>query len=69
MAWWQLYGGSLRFELTVARFLDIGIKSAMELENQLKLAKDYGILRTLDWKRSAKRRSTFAGCSTVSARR
>lgn len=32
-----------------ARFLDIGIKSAMELENQLKLAKDYGILRTLDW--------------------
>jgi four helix bundle protein len=33
-----------------ARFLDIGIKSAMELENQLKLAKDYGILRILDWK-------------------
>jgi four helix bundle protein len=32
-----------------ARFLDIGIKSAMELENQLKLAKDYGTLRTLDW--------------------
>lgn len=32
-----------------ARFLDIGIKSAMELENQLKLATDYGILRDLDW--------------------
>ena len=32
-----------------ARFLDIGIKSAMELENQLKLAKDYGLLTTLDW--------------------
>jgi four helix bundle protein len=32
-----------------ARFLDIGIKSAMELENQLKLARDYGILHTRDW--------------------
>ena len=32
-----------------ARFLDIAIKSAMELENQLKLAKDYGLLTTRDW--------------------
>jgi hypothetical protein len=32
-----------------ARFLDIAIKSAMELENQLKLARDYGILHTRDW--------------------
>src|SRR5687768_40283 len=32
-----------------ARFLEIGVRSSMELENQLKLAKDYGILRTRDW--------------------
>jgi four helix bundle protein len=32
-----------------ARFIDIGIKSAMELENQLKLACDYRILKPLDW--------------------
>jgi four helix bundle protein len=32
-----------------ARFLEIAIKSAMELENQLKLAKDYGILGKIDW--------------------
>jgi four helix bundle protein len=32
-----------------ARFLDTGIKSAMELENQLKLAHDYGVLKALDW--------------------
>lgn len=32
-----------------ARFLEIGIRSTMELENQLKLAKDYGVLRTRDW--------------------
>ena len=32
-----------------ARFLEIAIKSATELENQLKLAKDYGILSKLDW--------------------
>ncbi|MBC7789947.1 MAG: four helix bundle protein [Anaerolineae bacterium] len=32
-----------------ARFLLIGIRSANELENQLKLAKDYGLLTTLDW--------------------
>lgn len=32
-----------------ARFLDIGIKSAMELEYQLQLARDYGVLRHRDW--------------------
>ncbi len=32
-----------------ARFLGIGIKSAMELENQLTLARDYGIVHTRDW--------------------
>lgn len=32
-----------------ARFLEIGVRSAMELENQLELAKDYGLLTTLDW--------------------
>jgi four helix bundle protein len=32
-----------------ARFLDVAIRSAMELENQLTLARDYGILHTRDW--------------------
>lgn len=32
-----------------ARFLDIGIKSASELEYQLALARDYGVLRNRDW--------------------
>jgi four helix bundle protein len=32
-----------------ARFLDIAIKSAMELENQLMLARDYGVLHGRDW--------------------
>jgi len=32
-----------------ARFLEIGVRSAMELENQLELAKDYGLLTALDW--------------------
>lgn len=32
-----------------ARFLEIAIKSSTELENQLKLSKDYGILTGLDW--------------------
>lgn len=32
-----------------ARFLDIGIKSAIELEYQLALAKDYGVLRYSVW--------------------
>lgn len=32
-----------------ARFLDIGIKSATELEYQLALARDYGVLRNRDW--------------------
>ena len=33
-----------------ARFLDISIKSTLELEAQLELAKDYGILGTANWK-------------------
>lgn len=33
-----------------ARFLDIGIKSTAELEAQLELAKDYGILAERNWK-------------------
>ena|SRR5687768_15551400 len=32
-----------------ARYLDIAIKSSCELESQLKLAKDYEILREKDW--------------------
>ena len=31
-----------------ARFLDIAIKSAMELEYQLSLARDYGVLPVVD---------------------
>lgn len=33
-----------------ARFLDIGIKSTTELEAQLELAKDYGVLPASNWK-------------------
>ena len=33
-----------------ARYLDISIKSTLELEAQLQLTKDYGILGTADWK-------------------
>ena len=33
-----------------ARFLDISVKSTLELEAQLELAKDYGILGTEEWK-------------------
>ncbi len=32
-----------------ARFLDISIKSATELEYQLLLGKDYGVLRDAPW--------------------
>ena len=32
-----------------ARFLDISIKSAMELEGELELARGYGILPEADW--------------------
>lgn len=32
-----------------ARFLDIGIKSTTELECQLELARDYGILSHPEW--------------------
>lgn len=32
-----------------ARFLDIGIKSAMELESQLSLARDYRVLAQGEW--------------------
>lgn len=34
-----------------ARFLEIGIKSATELESQLSLARDYGVLRHREWER------------------
>lgn len=37
----------------LARFLDIAIKSAMELEYQLSLARDYGVLRHRAWQRLA----------------
>jgi four helix bundle protein len=33
-----------------ARFLDIGIKSTTELEYQLDLARDYGVLAEREWK-------------------
>jgi len=33
-----------------ARFLDISIKSTMELEGQLQLAHDYGILHRREWR-------------------
>lgn len=33
-----------------ARFLDISIKSTMELEAQLQLARDYGILHEREWR-------------------
>ena len=32
-----------------ARFLEIAIKSAIELEYQLRLARDYGVLRHRGW--------------------
>jgi four helix bundle protein len=32
-----------------ARFLDISIKSSSELEYQLQLARDYGVLSKRDW--------------------
>lgn len=34
----------------LARFLDISIKSTLELEAQLELVRDYGILGAEDWK-------------------
>ena len=40
-------GGSSSKEF--ARFLDIGIKSTSELESQLELAKDYGVLSDSHW--------------------
>lgn len=48
-----------------ARFLEVAIRSAMELENQLKLAKDYGLSRPATGNRSPSRRSMCAECSTV----
>ena len=44
-----------------ARFLDMSIKSAAELEEQLELAKDYGILKGDMWRR--------LGNETISVRR
>ena len=42
-------GGSSQKDF--ARFLDISIKSTSELECQLELAKDYGVLKPHDWQR------------------
>jgi len=44
-----------------ARFLEIGIKSTLELESQLELAKDYDILKAQTWESRSK--------DTVDARR
>lgn len=41
-------GSSSQKEL--ARFLDISIKSASELDYQLLLARDYGVLADTEWK-------------------
>lgn len=41
-------GSSSRKEF--ARFLDISIKSTSELEGQLELSRDYGVLSRADWK-------------------
>jgi len=38
-----------------ARFLEIAFKSAMELESQLALASDYGVLRRREWEELAER--------------
>ena len=37
-----------------ARFLDSSIKSSKELEGQLDLAKDYGVMKTAEWERLAR---------------
>lgn len=42
-------GASSQAEL--ARFLEISIKSTMELEYQLQLARDYGILPQAEWEK------------------
>ncbi len=42
-------GCGTRTAADFARFLDISIKSAFELEYQLKLSKDYGVLPATDW--------------------
>jgi four helix bundle protein len=43
-----------RSQKDFARFLDISIKSTSELECQLELAKDYGVLNLDHWKRLTK---------------
>ncbi len=42
-------GCGTRTSKDFARFLDTSIKSSKELEGQLELAKDYGILGALQW--------------------
>ncbi|MDQ3515267.1 MAG: four helix bundle protein [Gemmatimonadota bacterium] len=42
-------GCGSRSQREFARFLDIGIKSTMELEGELELAKDYGVLDRREW--------------------
>ncbi len=43
-------GCGSRSQREFARFLDIAIKSTMELEGELELAKDYGVLDSREWK-------------------
>ncbi len=38
-----------RSQKEFARYLDISIKSTLELESQLELAKDYGVLSNRHW--------------------
>ncbi len=42
-------GCGSRSQREFARFLDIGIKSTMELEGELELARDYGVLDRREW--------------------
>lgn len=42
-------GCGARTSKAFARFLDVGIKSTSELESQLELSKDYGVLPRRDW--------------------
>lgn len=42
-------GCGARSRKDFARFLDVSIKSSMELEYQLRLARDYGLLSAADW--------------------
>ena len=45
-----------------ARYLDISIKSASEIDYQLQLARDLGVLRYATWKPLARESSRFGRC-------